>query len=225
MWHLVKKDILLCRIGIFFIILINFFLGFINLALTSEYSTIMLGYNLFMGLFLTLLTVLGREEKVNSDMILNSIPLDKKIIVTSRYVSSLLFPLAHGLILFVYSHILKNTRLLWILGYRIHGQIYAISIYSLLIVLSIIITFLSFYLPFYYLKFGKGKALNVIAYFLLVILPALIIRFYSILMDLEFVKYIYLLDKRILTLIAFAISLVLYVASMEVSKRIYSQKK
>lgn len=228
MWNLVKKDILLCRIGIVFILLINFLSGSMGLIISSiissrtTISTVVLGYFLFMGLFLTLAIVLEREQKVDGDMILHSIPLDKKLIVTSRYISSLLFPVAHGVILFVYSYILKYTHGFTFTGLRIEGGIQGMSIYSLLTVLSIIIIFLALYLVMYYSKLGKSKSLNIIAYFLLIILPALVIRFQDNILNLGFIKYISLLDKKIFTLMGFVTSLILYILSMEVSKRLYS---
>lgn len=229
MWHLVKKDILLCRIGIVFIILINFFLGYLGLIFMSllmsepPLSSIMLGYVLFMGLFLTLSIVLEREQKVDGDMILHSIPLDKKIIVTSRYISSLLFPSAHGLIIFIYSYVLQYTRGLRFTGFRMAGNIQGISIFTLLTVLSVVVIFLSFYLPLYYSKYGKGKAHNIMAYFFLIILPAIVFKFKDNILNLEFVKYINSLDKRMFTLMGFVGSIILYVASMEVSKKIYAK--
>ena len=226
MWHLVKKDILLCRIGIVFILLINFLLGrmgliFMSLIMSdSPYSLIMLGYVLAMGLSLTLAMVLEREQKVDGDMILHSIPLNKKLIVTSRYISSLLFPVAHGLIIFIYSYILEYTHMLRFTGFRMGGEIQGISIYSLLTIMSVIIIFLALYLPLYYSKHGKNKSLTIIAYTILVILPALVVRFQDNIVNLDFIKYINLLDKRVFVLVAFVISLVLYAISMEVSKRI-----
>lgn len=225
MWHLVKKDILLCRIGIFFIVLMNFLFGFVNVILTSPYSTITLGYNLFMGLYLTIAIALEREKKVEGDMILHSIPLDKEVIVQSKYISSLLFPLTHGVVFFIYSHILKYTRVIWVLGFRLTGggPIHAISIYSLLTVLAVVILFLAIFLALYYGRLGKTKALNVIAYFIFIILPAIIIRFSDKIMALDIVKYFSSLDKEMLALISFVTSLFLYWVSMEISKRLYSR--
>ncbi len=228
MWHLVKKDILLCRMGIVIILLINFLLGYLSLFIMvmlssrETISTIMLGYFLFLGLSLTIVMVLEREQKVDGDMILHSIPLDKKLIITSRYISSLLFPTVHGLILFVYSYILKYIQRFKFSSFRLGGEVDGISIYSLLTVLTIIIIFLAIYLPIYYSKHGKNKYLSAIAYTILVILPALVVKFNDNIVNLDFIKYINLLDKRVFTLVAFIISLVLYAISMEVSKRLYS---
>lgn len=229
MLHLVKKDILLCRMGIVIMFLINFLLGSMGFLITSilssgeTISTVMLGYVLFMGFYLTLSMVMEREQKVDGDMILHSIPLDKKVIVTSRYISSLLFPTAHGLIILIYSYILKYIHRFRLLGFRIEGEIQGMSIYSLLTVLSIMIVFLSFYLLLYYSKLGKGKASNILAYFVIIILPAIVFRFKDNILDLDFVKYISLLDKKILAIVGFLVSLVLYIASMEISKKLYSR--
>lgn len=229
MWHLIKKDILLCRMGISIIITISFFLGYFSLmfmsilATDSLYSIFMLGYFLAMGLSITVAMIMDREKKVDGNMILHSIPLDKELIITSRYISAILFPTVHGLVILIYSYFLKFIHGFMFTGFRISGEIEPISIFNLMAVLALIITFLSVYLFLYYYKFGDGKFLNIAIYFTVIIFPALIAKFWDNIKGYRIIKSLSYLNKESTIIIVFISSIVLYIISMEATKRIAKQ--
>lgn len=227
MWHLIKKDIMLCRMGIFFLVVLSFFTGPLSIILMdiitfdSVFGIFTLVFYLFIGFILTMGLVLERETKVDGDVILYSIPVDRALIVKSRYASAALFTLSQSLAYLIYSYIAKWTKGFRLLGIRLAGEVKSIRIFNIMIALSIVMFLVGSYLVIYYSnkdKRDKVKAtVGTIYYLLLIVLPAIGFRFWDKIKGHRIVRLISFLNNEVVITIGFLLSIGIYLLFMKVA--------
>ncbi len=96
---------------------------------------------------------------------------------------------------------------------------------EILIISSIIIIFLSFYIPFQYHDLKSAQIFSAILYMFIILSPNLIERFNIDINKLNFIQKILSLDFGMLGFILIGLGLVLYLISSFVSMGIYAGKE
>lgn len=155
MFNLVLKDILIQKKSLIFFFLYILFFSFMFKGTPSVLFTtapIMISYILLIG-------ACSLDDKNRSEIMLNSLPINRITLVTSKYVSTCAFVFIGIFLAFILSTILNSfgiihfSRLISLTD--ILGDVVAVSLFS------------SLYLPIYF-KFGyqKTRYLNAVIIFL-----------------------------------------------------------
>lgn len=228
MWYLFKKDIKLCRFGIFFLLVLHFFLGPLGLIIVallggeSPYTIFLLVLFLYLGLSLTIGISMGKENKVEGEIILYSLPIDRDTIVTARYISAAGFPLVQGTTYLLYSYIAKWTGGFSILGLPYDGPVEVVNIFNLMGALAIIFIGLSLFLYYSYSikekDNKKARLMGIFTYLTIVIIPGLIIRFRLELGQSKILEILASLNREISFSLLFLLSIYIYRVSWKKSK-------
>src|SRR5699024_9822080 len=145
---LIKKDfILLKKINIFAIIY-SFFIAAMG-AYNYNYliSTLFYITGIIMMVFVFIIYINGYDDKYKSEMILNSLPIDRENIVRSKYLILILFTIVACGIVYLF------TKFISLLNYIEVDK--SFNIQGVIIVMNIILLFYSIYYPFYF-KIGEG---------------------------------------------------------------------
>lgn len=230
MLTLIKKEIMLCRTGIFLLAVIGFLAGPISMIFISLMTLDTIGgllgliLSLFFGFFITMGTSLDKEKKVEGHMIYYSLPIDRELIVRSKYISAAIFPIGQSIVIFIFSYIYKWTKGFEFMGNIEWGiEIRAISIFNMIIALTIIFLFLSIFLFIYFNNLDKEKKENKLLKtisslsWIIVIIPIYIIpeKYWSFVS-----KSLQSWSVRnLIIIIGFIFSLFIYFVSMEISKK------
>lgn len=220
MTSLIKKDFKL--LGAYGIVIGVFGLFYSILGYKTKnfiLSQIYFGYIIFFLTYVMLMYSINFDEKSKADIVLNSLPLKRADIVKARYISYFIYPLIFGGVLFIITKLLHTLKI----SEYTNGT--PLGLFSLLFIVSITLVFLSFYLPVYYLGIGNAKTINQIFYLFLIMAPGLIRRLTR---NIDFTRFVELLNKldfRLITLSILGFSIILYLLSLELSKRIYKAKE
>lgn len=164
-------------------------------------------------------TIITEDDKYNTDMLFNSLPIERKTIVISKYLSMAVFPFIYGLSTFIISRAfeLSDSMMFYLTPknlFHFEGMVFSIA-------LSFI--FLSFYLPLYYLSIEKARMIGGASLVIVFILPIAIMKFTDNLGDLSIVnQYMKNLSLNISLL---AVSITLYLISLQFSIKIYNKKE
>ena len=155
MFNLIIKDILIQKKTLVFMLIYIIVFMF---ALRS------LGSGAFSGIIIAVTyqlvtTACNQEEKVNSDIILNSMPIRRRDIVLAKYLSIFVYTIAATLCYYVITIILSFTGM--------QTTFYAITPKNLAGAICATIVMNSLYFPFYF-KWGfvKAKIVSFILFFL-----------------------------------------------------------
>ena len=170
-----------------------------------------------LSIYINLQSSLNQGIISNDDILLASMPIDRNLIVKSKYVSVLLMNL-NSLVIFIIGVLLSMSTF-----YSGNNFFEIINIWKILVSTSIILFFISLTLLTYYLKKGVNKkkktSLDVFVYL------APLIYFIAFMWkgrEATSVKNILLkLDNPLFVLFIFAISLLLYFISYLLSARQY----
>ena len=146
------------------------------------------------------------------DILLNSLPIDRKTIVASRYATVMLYILLFSLLTILLLYIFPSN-----------ANLPATNISEIINLTSIIISLLALYLPLYYLNGHKDKRTSDIGLFSFMAL-ILIIR-NTISNENLIYRTISNLDLSQFSFILLAISLILYLGSLYISVKIYNNRE
>lgn len=218
MTQLILKDFRILK----FINLITIFIclvgGYIGVGLDNVIkSKLAYIFVVLMTSYLASLILGQKEVKTKSDIIINSLPIDRSLIVKSKYCFNIIYALLSSLIVFFSSNVLGSV-------FSISTSGAPMSFFDILIVLGLTLVFYSIYLLLYYFNMGKAQLFNQITYALLILSPSLLNRFnldistsplFKSLLSMDFNKIVYLLV---------VLALVLYIISLNISIKIYQSK-
>lgn len=210
MFNLIRKDIIVLKTTILI------FIPVIFAYLVVDAASILVGV-LFS--LVIIIAAFGSDEKSAINNFLNSLPYTRKEIVSSKYISALIFTCIIVFILFIGNFIIHKEIIDWKESSLIVG---------------IVLIFVSFYFPFSYKFKGQyflngtliiGAALMVVANFILPKLGPIIDDRMNVGEKIEwFVQKLFSLQDVQLYSLIVAIVVVLYVCSWLLSIRIYSKK-
>lgn len=169
--------------------------------------------------YISILYANGYDEKYKIDIALNSMPVDKKDIVRAKYLSLILH------LLVISGGIIVFTLLLNRLGVK--AAIRTATLWDLILSFNLLGAFYSVYYPLYYkFEYSKFRIINMGLYLLLLVIPGYITKFLKSNMGSRF--YTWLMHFKNLNQFHLFISvlvLMLLIASMTISSKIYSKKE
>ncbi len=160
----------------------------------------------------------GKEWKYKSDRLLTSLPIKRADIVTVKYVSIFIQIITATLFIFAYTNIAKFIfrDTLIATPMSLDDIIFTISLLLIIFSVSLVMTFINI---------EKGQYFNQIFYIILILFPTVI----SKLIDKTSLgsKIINIATLNLTTIfsIILIISLVVYIVSMQISKKVYKAKE
>mgnify|MGYP000877089709 CR=1 FL=1 len=211
---LVKKDIKVVGLLINFILIP---LGLMLVLFLKMVDDNFLRYSFYIGILILMIGMVhiqlwAHDFHFKSDRFLNSLPLDKELIVSSRYVTMLVYVLYSALIVYVFSYI-STDRIL----------IYPIKVSEILTISSIVIILMAFYLPFYYLIGHKDGRTNDLYLFIMTITVIILRNSYKK-QNILYSSFS-IIDLKQFSLLLIIISLIAYMVSLYSSIKIYRDRE
>ena len=211
---LIKKDIKIVGILISFVLII---LGLLLATILKLVDDNFIRYIFYIGIMIFMLGWVHAQLWANdlyfkSDLFLNSLPLDRRIIVSSRYVTMLVYISYIALIVFVSSYTFVDG-----------SPVYPINVNEILNISSITILLIAFYLPTYYLRENKDdRTYDILIFIIMAII--MILRSSYINKNILY-RSISILDLNQSPLLFILISLASYIGSLYFSIKIYESKE
>ncbi|SNT03377.1 ABC-2 family transporter protein [Anaerovirgula multivorans] len=217
MFYLVWKDLLLTKkINVLLLVLYALFISFVA-AKMPILPEILYGFCILMFVYITTIYSNTYDEKGNSEIVLNSLPIKRKEIVKGKYISVVISNLISGFIIIASTNIFAYGGLDFTV--RTAGFIDIILSFNLV---SIIF---SLYYPIYF-KLGGSKArlLNMLLYFLVFFTPSVLSRFSEKIVAFIPRDGLFFLGNQLLLLFLFLLCMVIYCLSYHISKGFYQQR-
>ena len=211
---LVKKDISLNIFINIAVILGGLLLGFV-ITLFNEigFSQII---SLWFGVILIFypLGALTTEDKKTKDIILRSLPIDRRHIVLSRYITMLIYSISIPVIVFLSPYIIGFM-------YGISFLFKPTSIWVLLFHIILTMIIVSIILPTQYLSGGISKVLSIGLYFILIIVPLIISQIDNGFINTKIYNYVGNIKYGMNSIILIFLGIVIYFLSSQVSIKLY----
>lgn len=219
MLSLFKKDVMLSRkpmmlIGV--LVLVWTIPAF--LVQDQIMSQVVFGYMLFFQSYYLAIMLTQQDEAVKADLIINSLPVNRNLVVAERYLFFIIQPAAMTAFILVFS------RAVWSIpapGFP-QGQVF--SIVGALVVLPIIWIMLSFYLPINYMSIGKIKVFNQLSFMALILLPGIASRFIKGAQMPSWIQGLLEMPVELVVAGLIIASMIIYFISYQFSKKIYRNK-
>ncbi len=210
---LIKKDIYITGPYNIFMIIGSLFIGFMTMVNREYYLA--QGGSLWGGIILIYLyfNSLTMEDYKTKDLILKSLPIDRRDIILSRYISMLIYTIfVFGIIFF--------SPYTYIFLYDIGFAVSPMPIWGLIFNIICAMGITSIVIPVQYLSRSISKRLNITLSILLVISPFIIkgIGDFSII---RLFKYIGNISFGIKPIIFILLSIGLYFISFKISESLY----
>lgn len=211
MINLLKKDIRAC-FKTDFKMIIKLLVGIV------VFSTILMPFStVAIPLFLSYIFIIKSfqiDELNKCDYFFNSMPIDKEDIVYSKYIFSTIIILTSLIFSYIYSYVIKS---IWYVD--------LLTIESILIILNLLLLLVSITLPIIF-KYGYSK--SYIAINLIVGITLVIVIFYSM-QPIGIMRSsdggAKLLYNNLKLFLTTGVCIVIYLASMYISTKIYTKKE
>lgn len=219
MKELIIKDLKLLKLSGIFAVIAGLMFAYAGTTYIMVYkSQIIYGYGIFVLLYIGLMFLTQRELKAKSDMIFNSFPVKRNDIVRARYIVILLYLLFVSAIIYIGSNIFMFS-----LSPAIIGE--PATIMDILFIVGLCLMFFSLYLPFEYYNLGKAQFLNSIFYMIMILLPNIMNRYWDKVFASNLFHRIIQLDFKSITYILIGVGIIVYLLSLQLSKKIYRSKE
>ena len=202
MISLIKKDFKLSFKINLFVIIYALFISAVGVYLNEPLvSNLLYAVSIVVLTFATVIFTNGYDDKNKSEIILNSLPLDRRNIVRSKYI------------------ILILIRLNVVDG----GG--SVSLQSIIAAVNIVLLFYTIYYPFYF-KLGEGlRSFNAILWVFVMLGPTMLGRGMAALYKRGLLDRLMNVDLDKINFYLLGIVLVLYYISLQISKRIYGKRE
>lgn len=218
MFNLIKKDFILSRKINIFAVIYGLFIAAMGLTMPDPLmSTLLYVFGMIILIFITVIYTNGYDDKYKSEIILNSLPMDRKNIVRAKYMALILFiVISCGTVLIFTNIILK-------LGIASTGK--GASIWNAIFVINISLIFYSIYYPIYF-KVGEGlRSFNTILWILMVIGPSVLSKLMEGLNNIGYLGKIIDMDINRINIYVLILSLIMFYMSMKISEKIYRTRE
>lgn len=218
MVHLVLKDMLIQKKNFLYALLFSFAMHFAFSQSFQDYIYIM-GAGMITYLFV--ITANATEEKSNSEIMINCLPILRNSIVKAKYVSALVFAIIGLSMLTLIGAVLRVLPLF-------PGTIRLVNGFDILFIILFVMLAVTFYFPFYF-KFGYTaiRMGSIFLFFALLFLPRILMEQYSA-GNLSIIERLFYKLSGLysgLPVIAIGIIiLILFLISSKLSQRLYSAK-
>lgn len=218
MFNLIKKDFILSRKINIFVVVYALFIAAMGLVMPDPLvSTFLYTLGMLTLIFITVIYTNGYDDKYKSEIVLNSLPIDKENIVRAKYMTLILF------IIMSCSAVLIFTNIILKLGVVSIGK--GASIWNVIFATNISLIFYSIYYPIYF-KVGEGlKSFNTILWVLMVIGPSVLDKLMKGLNTTGYLEKIIAIDINRINIYVLIISLFMFYMSMKISEKIYRTRE
>lgn len=218
MFNLIKKDFILSRKINIFVVVYALFIAAMGLVMPDPLvSTFLYVLGMLTLIFITVIYTNGYDDKYKSEIVLNSLPIDKENIVRAKYMTLILF------IIMSCSAVLIFTNIILKLGVVNTGK--GASIWNVIFATNISLIFYSIYYPIYF-KVGEGlKSFNTILWVLMVIGPSVLDKLMKGLNTTGYLEKIIAIDINRINIYVLIISLFMFYMSMKISEKIYRTRE
>lgn len=172
---------------------------------------------IWLGTYMNVASSIDQGNTANDDMLLRSMPIDRGLIVKSKYVSVLLMIL-NSIVIFVTIVILSMAT------FNSGSTIFEIiNIGKITVSVSVVLFLLSLSLLSYYFKKGINKKKSSSFDILITPIPFLFLMFviWKVRKDMDLINMMSKFDNPIFVILIFAIALLLYFISYLISLRLY----
>lgn len=214
---LFKKDFTVgIKLILFSLLGFSFWFGMLAHMMEGDFSAQILYMSIVLLSTIIIINAIATlDSKFNTDIIFNSLPIDRRTIVKSKYLSMGVLPFIYGIATFVFSRtFLLSDSFMFLFTprniFNFEAAIFAIAV-------SFIV--LSFYLPIYYLSMEKAVAIGNAALLIVFLGPIVLLKYSDKIGD----KWI--MNNFALSIAALVISLILFFISLQFSIKIYNKKE
>lgn len=218
MLNLVKKDLKLAgKVQKIVGVLYALFIAGMGVSMPNQAIANLLYILAMMSLvFVLVIYTNGHDDKNRSEIILNSLPIDRANIVRAKYLTLIVF------IAFATGIISLFSKIVSALYFEING---GVSLWNIILVFNISLVFYSIYYPLYY-KVGDGiRLFNTVLWIVMIMGPSLISKTLKKIIERGYSDRILALDINRLNIYLLLISLIIFYISLQISKRIYLDKE
>ena len=219
MLNLVIKDLKLSRkmniFAFFFPVFIS--LAGLKTSISALQINIMYILAIFMITYFSIMYSNGYDQKNKSDIILNSLPINKKDVIRGKYLLLLVYTIAYSL------SVLIITNIFILVGIGKGGQLP--SIWDLIVAMNLLLLFYSIYYPVYFKSENGLATFNQLVYMLIILTPAILGRFGKTLDGTKILNILVGMDIRKISIILLMFSIIIYYISLQISKKIYMNKE
>ncbi len=218
MFSLILKDFLILKRYAIICLIALGSMGYVGYV-TKIFPGLIYVITMVMVIYFLVLYNIGYDEKNKSYIVLNSLPINKADVVICKYICIIIFTIITWLAQILFS------KFYYIFGAKM--GIRTTNSWDLIMAVSIITLYFTGYYPLYF-KLGtiKLKAFNTIMYFLIIALPALVPKFVKTSGGKNFLlKLLEFKNIEVLILLLLCISLCVFIISMVISIKIYSEKE
>lgn len=218
MISLIKKDLKLSvKINIFAVIYALFISATGLMADNSIMANLLYILGIIILTFVAVIYTNGYDDKYRSEVVLNSLPLDRRNIVRGKYITLLVFfTISCGAVILF-------TNMLTMLG--IADRVNSAGVQSAILAANIILLFYSIYYPFYF-KVGEGlRSFNAILWVFLMLGPAMTGKAFKVLNQRGLLYKLVNIDFNRISLYLLGISIIIYYISLQISKIIYMRRE
>ncbi len=218
MFNLIKKDFILSRKINIFVVIYALFIAAMGLVMPDPLvSTFLYTLGMLTLIFITVIYTNGYDDKYKSEIVLNSLPIDKENIVRAKYMTLILF------IIMSCSAVLIFTNIILKLGVVSIGK--GASIWNVIFATNISLIFYSIYYPIYF-KVGEGlRSFNTILWILIAIGPSVLSKLMKGLNTTGYLEKIIAIDINRINIYVLIISLFMFYMSMKISEKIYRTRE
>lgn len=215
---LIIKDLKLLRFAWLFAIILGLIFAYIGTASIMVYkSQLIFGYGIFILSYIGIMFLTQWELKSKSHIIFNSFPIKRDEIVKARYIVVLLY------LLFILAIIYLGSNIIMLLSATTIGE--PARIMDILFIACLCLIFFSIYLPFEYYYLGKTQVLNSVFYLMAMLLPNMVNAYSDEILNsriyLQLIKFDFISNTYFLI----GIGTIIYILSLQLSKKIYSRKE
>jgi len=217
MFNLVKKDLKLATKINIFAVIYALFISAMGMSLPNfPPVNAMYILGIIMLVFISVIYSNGYDDKNKSEVVLNSLPIDRKDIVRGKYVTLIIFILISCIFTFVFTNAIKG------LGIKPDGK--PADILDIVVAMSLLLVFYSIYYPFYF-KLGDLRMFNAILWLFVFIGPTILGKIGKKFVTKNLITKLASLNLRQIGLLVFIFSIVIYFISLQISKRLYMTRE
>lgn len=218
MFNLIKKDFILSRKINIFVVVYALFIAAMGLVMPDPLvSTFLYVLGMLTLIFITVIYTNGYDDKYKSEIVLNSLPIERENIVRAKYMTLILF------IIMSCSAVLIFTNIILKLGVVSIGK--GASIWNVIFATNISLIFYSIYYPIYF-KVGEGlRSFNTILWILMVIGPSVLSKLMKGLNTTGYLEKIIAIDINRINIYVLIPSLFMFYMSMKISEKIYRTRE
>jgi len=218
MINLIKKDLKLSiKVNIFAVIYALFISATGLIAGNSIAANLLYIIGIVILTFIAVIFTNGYDDKNRSEVVFNSLPLDRRNIVRGKYISLLIFLLISSGAVILFTNILSIFEIL-------DGGDSA-GIQSAILAANIVLLFYSIYYPFYFKVGGGLRTFNAVLWIVLMIGPSMLGKGLKALDERGLLDRLMKIDLNTINLYLLVISIVIYYISLQISKRIYMRRE